>query len=331
MNEIKIPTLDEIEKQYSRLQSRVRKTPLWECNEDFVNEYLGENSSLSMKLELFQLGGSFKIRGALTVMDQFGKEKLSNGVVAVSAGNHAVAVSSAAKLMEISAKVVMPSNANKAGINKCKALGAEVILVENVNEAFRLTSQIEEEENRVFIHPFEGYFTTLGTATLGWEYFKQAKNPFDIVIIPIGGGGLASGMASAMKQINPSCMIFGVEPTGANNMELSFQNNEASKTPVVNTIAASLAPPFSLPYSYAVCKKFMEKVVTVSDEDLCKSMAILFEKSKLVLEPAAASSFAAAIGPLKDVCKGKNVGIIACGANIDIDSYCELLQKGKQA
>ncbi|RMG26444.1 MAG: pyridoxal-phosphate dependent enzyme, partial [Bacteroidetes bacterium] len=248
-------------------------------------------------------------------------------VTAVSAGNHAIAVSIVARLLGTHCKVVMPPTSSPAAIERCKKLGAEVVVVGHVSEAFTEIERIQQTEGRTFVHPFEGPLTALGTATLALEYYQQAGR-LDAAIIPIGGGGLAAGMSAAFKQLNPHIRLFGVEAEGAPNMYNSFKLGKPAKNAEVHTIAASLAPPYSLPYSFGLCKQFLEKVVLVSDDELCKAMAIAFEDLKMVLEPAGAASMAALLGPLREELKGKRVGIIACGSNIDMDHFARYVQRG---
>ncbi len=321
------PTLLNIEIAYNQLKHKVRKTPVWQWNNTGKNMLLGSDTEVWVKLESLQHTGSFKVRGVLNVLQHLTPDQLEKGVCTISAGNHAMAVSFASQSLGLEVKIAMPKTANVYAVKRCREMGAEVIIEENVILAFEKAHQIEREEKKYFIHPFEGPMITLGTATLGWEFYHQV-NRLDAVIIPIGGGGLASGMSCAIKQLNPDCKVYGVEPTGANTMYLSFQTGAPERINQVNSIAASLAPPYTLPYAFAMCKQFVDEVVMIEDLEMCKAMSRLFYDMKLVVEPAGASSLAALLGPLKHTLMGKKVGIIACGANIDAASFSDYLLKG---
>ncbi|HXF62464.1 MAG TPA: pyridoxal-phosphate dependent enzyme, partial [Caldilineaceae bacterium] len=188
-------TLDEIAETRARLDGRIVETPVWRWQGQDLEAMLGPETEVWLKLELFQHTGSFKARGALSNLLALDAAARARGVTAVSAGNHAIAVAYAAQLMGTSAKVVMPKTANPFRVARCRAFGAEVVLVDDVGEAFRRVAQIQEEEGRTFVHPFEGPLTLLGTGTLGLELCRQVDN-LDAVLIPIGGGGLAVGMAA---------------------------------------------------------------------------------------------------------------------------------------
>ncbi len=320
MNKIDVPTPDEIKAAREKLGDKVRYTPVWQWKGEEVTELFGDGTEVFLKLELFQYGGSFKPRGALINMMNLDDEQLKRGVTAVSAGNHAIAVAFAAKTVGTSAKVVMPKSANKSRVERCKSYGAEVILVDDVHKAFAKVEEIEEREGRTFIHPFEGRLTALGTATVGLELCEQVEN-LDAVIVPIGGGGLIAGIASAVKQMQPDCKVYGVEPEGADSMSKSFKTGEPEEIEKVDTMADSLGAPHAAPYSFGVARKFVDDIVKVTDSQMADTMKVLFREMKLAVEPAGASATAALRYPLRERLKGKRVGIIVCGTNIDIETY----------
>lgn len=322
-----LPNIAEIRAARARLGDLVLTTPVHNWSGREKTTLLGEETEVWLKLELFQYGGSFKPRGALTVMLDLTAEELSRGVTAVSAGNHAIAVAYAAQVLGTTAKVVMPQNANPARVRRCRDLGAEVVLVADVHAAFETVEQIQASEGRSFVHPFEGPKIVLGTATAGLELCEQIPEP-DAAIIPVGGGGLAAGISQAVKSIYPRCRVFGVEPVGADSMSRSFLSGKPESIDRVATIADSLGAPFALPYSYAVCKKNIERMVQVEDEALCRGMALMYQEMKLAVEPAGAAALAALLGPLRDELSGKRVALIVCGANIDIDHFAEYVKRG---
>lgn len=304
----------------ARIDPYVLRTPVHEWKGREIDAAKPRDSRLWLKLELFQQSGTFKPRGALTVMLNIEPEVLKQGVTAVSAGNHAVAVAYAAKALGVSVKVVMLGTANPARVARAKAYGAEVVMAGSGAEAFDLARQIAETEGRSFIHPFDGPHTTMGTATLGAEMVEQMP-PLDALIVPIGGGGLASGVALASKLLRPECVVYGVEPMGADSMTRSFAAGEAVQAGPISTIADSLAPPYSLPFSYDMCRRHIDEIVLVEDDAMMDAMALLFREMKLAPEPAAAAATAAALGPLKSRLEGKTVGLVICGANIDVERF----------
>jgi len=319
---MEIPTLADIRRARERLEGYVVETPVWRwSNRDAVDRF-GETTEVLLKLELFQHTGTFKPRGALTVMLDLDREALERGVTAVSAGNHAIAVAYAAHLMGTSAKVVMPKTASPIRVTRSRSYGAEVVLVDDVGQAFAEVERIRKEEGRTFVHPFEGPLTALGTATVGLEFGAQVPD-LDAVIIPIGGGGLAAGMATAIKLLQPRCKVYGVEPVGADTMSRSFRAGSPQSIDKVRTFADSLGAPYALPQSYALCREFVDDIVLVDDEDMRRAMGLLFHSMKLAVEPAGAAATAAMCGPLLEQLRGKRVGLTVCGTNIDIHSFAQ--------
>lgn len=321
------PTLDAIESNARALAGLVRQTPVTAWDEPGLARFLGAGTRVTLKLELLQHTGTFKARGALTNVRALSPEQLARGVTAVSAGNHAVAVAFAAARAGTTAKVVMPKTANPARVTLSRALGAEVLLLDDVAKAFDEVRRVEREEGRTFVHPFEGPVTALGTATLGLEFIRQVPD-LDAVVVPVGGGGLAAGVACAIKQAKPSCLVLGVEPRGADSMSRSFAAGEAVSAGPITTIADSLSPPFSLPYSFALCRRFLDDLVLVDDDELCRALALIFQGAKLAVEPAGAATTAGLIGPLRERLAGKHVGLIVCGSNIDPETYSKYLARG---
>jgi threonine dehydratase len=277
-----------------------------------------------LKLELFQYAGTFKPRGALLNMLELDAEQLTAGVTAVSAGNHAIAVAFAARRLGTHAKVVMLASANPFRVAACRDYGAEVELAVDGATAFARALEIEASEGRAFIHPFEGYRTALGTATVGLELCRQAGD-LDAVVVPIGGGGLAAGISSAVKAVDPDCRVFGVEPEGADSMRRSFLAGSPQTLDRVDTIADSLGAPHAAPISFALCQRHVDHLVTVGDDELVAMMRLMFEEMKLAVEPAGAAAMAALVGPLRDELAGRRVGVIVCGSNIDPVSFNSLI------
>ncbi|HET7569876.1 MAG TPA: threonine/serine dehydratase [Gammaproteobacteria bacterium] len=319
---MKIPAVTDIEAAREHLGERVRHTPVWQWRGSAIEKAVGADTELFLKMELFQYGGTFKPRGALLNGMALSDEAKRRGVTAVSAGNHAIATAFAARALGTDAKVVMPKTANPARVALCRAYGAEVVLVDDVKLAFDAVKRIEREEGRTFIHPFEGELTALGTATVGYEWCNQVEN-LDAVIVPIGGGGLCAGIATAVKQMQPHCQVFGVEPEGADTMHKSFAAGSPQQADKIDTIADSLAAPHAAPYSFELCRRFVDDLVKVSDEQMQRAMGLLFADMKLAVEPACAAATAALCGPLRERLDGKRVGVILCGTNIDLATFAK--------
>lgn len=322
-------TLAQVEATARSLAGLVRETPTWAFRDELMQRLLPGGTRALLKLELFQYAGSFKARGALSVMQGLVPEALARGVTAVSAGNHAIAVSWAARTLGTTAKVVMPETADPFRVARCSALGAEVVLAKDVHAAFALAERIEREEGRAMVHPFEGPRTALGTATLGRELLLQAPE-VEAVIVPVGGGGLAAGVSAAIKQIKPSCLVIGVEPEANDVMQRSLESGKPERVPEggYRTIADSLSPPYTMPYSLELCRRYLDDLVLVSDDAMREALAILFRGAKLAVEPAGASATAALLGPLRERLAGKQVALIVCGTNIAPARYVEHLTKG---
>lgn len=324
-------SLADIEATALALTPHIRETPVWRWDDETLAQRLAAGTQVLLKLELFQYAGSFKARGALTVMLGLDPAARVRGVTAVSAGNHAIAVSWAARTLGTSAKVVMPKTADPLRVARCRALGAEAVLAEDVHAAFALAQQIEREEGRSFVHPFEGPRTALGTATLGRELLRQVPE-LDAIVVPIGGGGLAGGLGAAVKQLKPECQVFGVEPEANDVMLRSIRSGKPEQVPEggYRTIADSLSPPYTLPYSLGLCRRYLDDLVLVSDDAMREALALLFRTAKLAVEPAGAAAAAALLGPLRERLQGKRVGLIVCGTNIAPERYAEHLARGSE-
>lgn len=327
------PGLKAIEACKARIAPYVLETPVavWPGAE--AAELWGRETQVVAKLELLQRTGTFKPRGAINVMMHLSDDEKARGVTAVSAGNHAIAVSYAARILGLSAKVVMHKAANPFRVAQCRRFGAEVVLAEDIAKAFDEVNRIREEEGRAFVHPFDGPYTVEGTATVGLEFTQQAGAPLDAVIVPIGGGGLISGVAAAIKQLQPGCKVFGVEPTGAQGMTQSLAAGKPISKVEVKTIADSLGAPLHMPYTFSIIRQLVDEVVLVEDQDLIDAMGLSFREMKLAVEPAGAAAVAALAGPLRQRLSGKRVGLVVCGTNIDPANFCELIarDRAKQA
>jgi threonine dehydratase len=326
--QIDIPTIEAIRANRARLGELVVTTPIRLLVDDAIAAAVGAPTRVWLKEELFQRTGSFKPRGALSVMLDLDAPALARGVTGVSAGNHAISLGYSARKLGTTAKVVMPKNANPYRVQVCRELGALVELVDNVHDAFARVKEIEASEGRTFVHPFEGPKTALGTASVGLEFIDQvcsAGASLDAVIVAAGGGGLTGGVACAVKQMSPATAVFVVEPEGADSLSRSFKAGTPQSIDAVRTIADSLGAPRCEPYSFALNRRFVDEVVLVNDEQIREAMRLLFRSAKLAVEPAGAAALAALMYPLHARLQGKSVGIVICGANIDAATFTKLL------
>lgn len=313
-------TLDTIAGMHGELSAYVRETPAL----DYLLPQFAEGTSLNFKFELLQASGTFKARGAFTTVLKLSDEQKAKGVTCVSAGNHAVAVAYAANKLGVKAKTVLIKTASPARVELCHRYGAEVIFADDGQKAFEIVREVEASEQMTFVHPFSTYPTVLGTATLGYEWMRQARD-LDAVVLPIGGGGLAAGVARAVKLMAPQCQVYGVEPEGANVMALSFAAGEPQKIGPMSSIADSLMAPHTDPYSFEICRENLDGLVTVSEDQIREAMLVLFSELKLAVEPACAVASAALLHPLREKLKGKRVGVLLCGTNTDPATYIKHL------
>lgn len=288
-----------------------------------LEERVGGATEVFAKLEFLQQTGTFKARGALATLLGLSDAQRAQGVTAVSAGNHAIATAFAAKTVGASAKLVMMQASNPARVAACEALGAEVVLMDDVHSAFAEAERIEQVEGRYFVHPFDSPSIAMGTGTLGLEVCEQLDGA-DAVIIPVGGGGLISGMANAIRQLKPDVAIYGVEPQGADSMSRSFAAGAPQRIDQVNTVADSLGAPFALPYSYELARANVDRIVLIDDEAMRRAMGWIFREMKFALEPACVASTVALLGPLRETLAGKRVVLTFCGSNIDWQSFSRI-------
>jgi threonine dehydratase len=317
-------TLAEIRAARERLGDRVRRTPVMPLEGPAVDAAFAPGTQALLKLELFQYTGSFKARGALVNALALDEDQRRRGICAISAGNHAIAAAFAARAVGASAKVVMKEGANPFRVAECRRYGGDIVFEADFHAAFRRVEDIRVQEGRTLIHPFEGLGTATGTATLGLEFIEQAPE-LDAVIVPVGGGGLAAGLATAIRLVKPDCRVFGVEPFGADTMYRSFAAGSPQGIEKIDTIADSLGAPYALPISFSLCRASLEEVVRIQDAEMIAAMRFLFQHARLAVEPAGAAATAALLGPLRERLAGLRVGLIVCGSNISAEAYAHLI------
>lgn len=317
------PDLSEIATAADALNGVVLQTPVLPLASSRWEGVLPDCASVTVKLELFQQAGSFKARGAFLGVAGLNDAQRGAGVVAASGGNHALAVSWAAQAAGVDALICMPRTTDPARIAGCQALGARVTLHDDMAAAFAAMTQAADA-GRSLMHPFEAPHMTLGAATCGYEYATQAPQ-VDTFVVPIGGGGLISGMACAIKQMRPDAQVIGVEPFGADSMTRSFEAGQPVRLQRVDTIADSLGSPLAMSYSYGVARAHVDRIVRIADAEMLRAMDHYQQILRITAEPACAASLAAILGPLAGELAGRHVGIIACGSNISLARYHALM------
>lgn len=271
---------------------------------------------LLLKAEVRQKTGSFKPRGVLTRLERLTAGERERGVICISAGNHAQALAWAASRIGVSAAVVMPTTASVSKIAAAKAYGAEVILRgETAVETYRDFDAIVEESGRVVIPPYDNPHIVAGQGTIGLELLEDVPD-LEAVVVPVGGGGLISGIAAAVKELRPSVRVIGVEPTGAACLHDALAAGHVVSLPRTRTIADGLAAPFASDLTLAMAKRYVDDVVRVDDEELTDAMWTILERTKLMAEPAGAAAVAALLARRCGLHGQRTVAVLS-GGNID--------------
>lgn len=320
-------TLDAMRERHDSLAGLLIRTPMVRLVSPIVDRVL-DGGELYLKLECFQYTGTFKARGALSVASAVPLADTARGFTAASAGNHAIAVAWAARQLGVSAKVVMQSTANPLRIARARAENAEIVIREGGPATFAEAERLRQEEGRTFIHPFDGIDTTLGAAGVGLEMLEDEPD-LEAVVVSVGGGGLISGLASAIKLSKPQCAIYGVEPAGADAVSKGLVSGAPVTLEKVDTVADSLAPPMSLPFSLSVIARHVDEVVTMVDDGICAGLVAMQELARLAVEPAAGAALAGALGPLRHRLRGRKSAVVVCGSNIDGATYARLHERGR--
>ncbi len=304
--------LRNIEATRPLLDRHLRRTPL------VSSQQLGDRCDvhLRFKAEMFQKTGSFKPRGMLNSLHHLDENAKQRGVVTMSAGNAAQALAFAAAKLGIAATVVMPQGASRSKAAATEGYGARVLLHGGMHDLLPKVQQLQREEGLTFIHPFDDLALIAGHGTLGLELLEDGPAP-DLVIVPVGGGGLLSGVAAALKQKRPATRVVGVEPEGAAAMTRSLETGKPERIEEVRTLADGLAAPFAGEHTLRHVQKFVDQVVLVSDEEIAAALSLILERCKLLAEPAAAASFAALLHGKLRVTPGAEVVCVLSGGNID--------------
>ena len=321
MSKEKRLTLDHVYKANYILRSVVRQTDV------LYAPKLKPGTELYLKTENLQLTGSFKVRGAYYKMSQLTQEERERGVIACSAGNHAQGVALAAQKNGIKAVICLPDGAPISKVEATRSYGAEICLVEGVyDDAYQKAQQLRDEKGYTFIHPFDDPDVIAGQGTIALELAEQVPD-MDAVIVPIGGGGLISGIAYTLKNLNPNVKIYGVQASGAPSMLNSIHDAHIETLDSVFTIADGIAVKQPGSITYEICSKYVDEIVTVTDDEISAAILALMEQHKLVTEGAGAVAVAAAMFGKMDL-TGKKTVCLLSGGNIDVTILSRVITRG---
>ena len=311
--------LDRIQKAKEVLEPIISKTPIVHAGKIHENLYI--------KSENLQGTGAFKLRGAYFKLSNLSDEEKKKGVIAASAGNHAQGVAYSCMKMGIKGTIVMPKTAPLSKIEATRSYGVNVELQgDTFNDAYEYAKNLQEITGAVFIEPFNDEDVIAGQGTIGLEILEKMLD-VDTVIVPVGGGGLISGIATAIKSIKPSCRVIGVQSENAPSMKRSLEEGKIIQLESVNTIADGIAVKTPGTLTYDICKQYVDEVVTVSEEEIAAAILVLLEKMKMVAEGAGATSVAAAMFHKVDLENYKVVCVLS-GGNIDVNLLSKIIDLG---
>ncbi|MBQ7788785.1 MAG: threonine ammonia-lyase [Clostridia bacterium] len=314
-------TLDNVYRASYALKGVIRKTDV------IYAPKLVKDAQIYLKTENLQVTGSFKVRGSYYKMSCLSQEEKERGVIACSAGNHAQGVALSAQKNGIKAVICLPDGAPISKIEATKSYGAEVCLVEGVyDDAYKKALQLRDEKGYTFIHPFDDEDVIAGQGTIALELIDQLPD-LDAVIVPIGGGGLISGVAYTIKMLNPKVKVYGVQASGAPSMLNSVKHSQIEELSSVSTIADGIAVKKPGNLTYEICKKYVDDIVSVTDDEISAAILALMEQQKLVTEGAGAIAVAAAMFGKLDI-KGKKVVCLLSGGNIDVTILSRVIKRG---
>ncbi len=315
-------TLDRVYKASEVLKEIIRDTDMIKAPK--INPF----ADVFLKTENLQVTGSFKVRGSYFKISQLSDEEKRKGVIACSAGNHAQGVALAATKNGIKSTICLPDGAPISKVEATKRYGANVCLVKGVyDDAYNKAIELRDKEGYTFIHPFNDPDVIAGQGTIGLEILRQLPD-VDVVVVPIGGGGLISGVAYTIKQLKPSCKVYGVQAQGAPSMEHSVTDGKIETLNAVNTIADGIAVKTPGDLTFELCQKYVDGIVTVSDDEIALAILTLLEQQKLIAEGAGAVPVAAVMNGKIPEIDGKKVCCVVSGGNIDVTILSRVIERG---
>ena len=314
-------TLDNVYRARYVLKDVVRKTDV------IFAPKLVPGEQLYLKTENLQITGSFKVRGSYYKMSQLTEQERARGVIACSAGNHAQGVALSAQKNGIKAVICLPDGAPISKVEATKSYGAEVCLVEGVyDDAYARALELRDEYGYTFIHPFNDEDVIAGQGTIGLELTEQLPD-LDVALVPVGGGGLISGIAYTLKTLNPNVKVYGVQAAGAPSMAHSIRDGHVKTLSSVSTIADGIAVKQPGSLTYDICSRYVDGIVSLTDDEISAAILALMEQHKLVTEGAGAVSVAAAMFGKVDL-RGKKTVCLLSGGNIDVTILSRVIQRG---
>ncbi len=320
------PAINDIVAARMRIGGAVLQTPL--MNNMVLSERYG--ADIILKREDLQMVRSYKIRGAYNKMSQLSEDDLSAGVVCASAGNHAQGVAYSCQALKCRGTIYMPTTTPRQKIDQVRMFGKDYVDIVLTGDTFddsnREALAFARSRGMTFIHPFDDPKTIEGQATVGMEIIQDATAPVDYLFVPIGGGGLASGVGSYFKQISPSTKAIGVEPAGAASMKAAIEAGHPVKLPSVDKFVDGAAVAQAGEYTFDICRRVLDDIVTVPEGKVCTAILELYNRSALVVEPAGALSIAA-LDAYADKIKGKTVVCVVSGSNNDITRTEEIKER----
>jgi threonine dehydratase len=313
-------TFDDVQSARFHIAGRLHLTPVFSAHR--LGQRLG--ARLVLKAECLQKTGSFKPRGVLNRLQALSDEERARGLITISAGNHAQALAWAAGQADIPCTVVMPAHASRSKVAAAEGYGATVVLHGSVPEAFARMEEMRAEQNLTLVHPFDDPLIIAGQGTIGAEIAEQAPEATKVVV-PIGGGGLIAGIALAVKYRWPDVKVYGVEPEGAAAMHRSLAAGHAVRLDKVETIADGLSAPYASDLTLSLTQKYVDDVVTVTDEQIAEALRLVLAYSKLLVEPAGAAGIAGLLSGKIPVAPGDVIVAVLSGGNVDFDRLKSLL------
>ena len=313
-------TLDKIYHAAYVLKDVIRET-------DMIYSKINPECETYLKPENLQITGSFKVRGAGYMISQLTEEEKARGVIACSAGNHAQGVALASSKYGIKATICLPDGAPISKVEATKSYGADVVMVKGVyDDAYKRALELRDEKGYTFVHPFDDDNVIAGQGTIGLEILNELDG-VDAVVVPIGGGGLISGVAYAVKHLSPNVKVYGVQSAGAPSMFNSLKDKKIERLPSVSTIADGIAVKEPGANTFELCSKYVDEVVTVNEDEISSAILALIEQHKMIAEGAGAVSVAAVMFNKIPV-KGKKVVCVVSGGNIDVTILSRVIERG---
>ncbi len=314
-------TYEDIAAAHERIKPQAKRTPV--LTSATVDALTG--ASVFFKCENFQRMGAFKFRGAYNALLQLSSDEARRGVIAFSSGNHAQAVALASRILNIKSTIVMPADAPKVKLDATRGYGAEVVTYGTGESRDELAARLAKERNLALIPPFDHPHVIAGQGTAAKELIEDA-GPLDALLVPCGGGGLISGCAIAARHLSPRCRVIGVEPAAGDDATRSFKSGKLVKIQVPDTIADGARTTSLGTITFPLVMKYVNGMLSVSDEELLRAMFFLWERMKIVVEPTGALAACALLEKKLDA-KGLRVGVILSGGNVDLRWAAETLRR----